>query len=290
MVCIYREGRDIFSISVNYKHSLPVQQSCYRFLLAHFAEHLVVVAACKRLRDENDKIQGIEKYVSGLTNVEYTSFQLIASNQYLCCVKDFVNSICDHDLQYLSTEDFDEQKKYVLREYEYAGDSYQGSCNRFFYIMNGFEEIDVEKTLNNISFEELQNFIYENFSPSKCKVVYIGKHVNELQNVSLISNKIALNEPYKENFSSISSSLMKVFPSNKTEAWFGYRIPCISGMSDYIAHELVAKVIQIILHLSNKDEIENLKIINVGTHYTGRCPYSLYCVNTTFEKSKFEYQ
>lgn len=290
MIYITKDDRDIFTILINYKHSLASELSSFRFLLAHIAEHLVLTNACRQLQQICTEAFEIEKFISGLTSAEHTTFQLIASNNYISYVKDVLDSINNHNLEYISEADLCEQKKCVLSEYEYTNDSFYGCCNRFFRLINDFEDIDIEQALNNITLSDIKTFIEKSFVKEHCTVIYVGSYVNNLRETVAacrieMDNNTLFHDSYNKYNCQFPSIQLKT--KDKMEVWFGYCRAPVRSIQEYYENEIISKVLQFMMLLSNRDSIENFNLKNVGTQYSSRYSYSLYCANTFFKDINF---
>lgn len=264
--------------------------SNFRFLLAHIAEHIVITNACRQLQQICIESFGIEKFITGLTSAEHTTFQLIASNSYISYVKEVLDSICNHNLEYISEADLCEQKKCVLSEYEYADDSFYGCCNRFFRLINEFEEIEIQKELDSITLSDVKTFIGQSFVKERCTVLYVGPHVNNLQDkVAAYGIEMNNNSLFYNNYNEYKWQLpsIRLKTKDKTEAWFGYCRAPVKSIQEYYKNEIISKVLQFIILLSNRDNNENFNVKNIGTQYSDRYSYSLYCVNTFFKDINF---
>jgi len=287
MVFIEKGDRDIFILIINYRYSSAMEQNNFRFLLAHVAEHMIVVNVCRKLKQICGEKIGIEKFISGLTNVEYTSIQLTASNHYLLYVIEFLNSVQDHNLMYISEADLEEQKKNVLSEYAYAADSFQGRCNLAFDLLNGFEKIDVSYELEKITMETIESFVEQFFTKERCTITYVGKHISELQ--KMLSCYF---EGRRNYFSDcvLNRNLPQInidSPKN-TEVWFGYCRNPVKSIYELYENEIISKAFQFLLMLNNSTSGNKLIIKKVGCHYSERCSYALYYANSYPEIMKFE--
>ena len=289
MILVKKENRDIFSICINYRYAEEYGVSNTDFLKAHLAEHLMVVNVCRQFQKYFGEKVGVEKYISGLTNIESSCFQLSESNQYICYAKDFVEMRCNHNLDYITEKDLSEQEANVLKEYDYPDNSFRGRCNEFYNYINDLDEIDYEKEIEQITFDEIRDFIDKRFITNKCDIFYCGKSNNEVQTKALQWSRNAKPKRICKTFSCHTRKRNIYSPNNQnSQIWFAYQFFKLQSIHDYIISEIVAKTIQIAITLSNKSSLE-IQVINVGTHYTDICAYALFVANTTYNNLKFDY-
>jgi hypothetical protein len=288
MVTLNIDNRNIFSICINYRYAEKHICNNRDFLKAHLAEHLIVVNTCKHLRDSIDVDIGTEKYISGLTNIESSSFQFTAPNYYIEFANAFITSICNHDLSRITQEDFIEQVANVLKEYEYPEHSFQKKCLLFYNYINEFEDVDYKSEMDVITLSDIKDFIINRFKKDNCDIFYCGNHIYESHiNVSCWERNT---HPLKSDIDYCISSEHRIrFVNGKrNETWLAYRLPTILSLQDYLTCEIVSKVIQIFVTNANR-KLFGTNVKNIGTHYTDRCAYSLYSVNTKFKDLSFDY-
>ena len=285
MVYIEKADRDIFSVIINYKHSNAWEQNNLRFLLAHLAEHIMIINACRKLKEEAIPIAGIEKYISGLTSVENTCFQLVAVNEYIPYIPSVINSFMDTELSKIDEQDIKEQKYNMLQEYNYSKDSYKGKCNKFFNVINNFNEIEIEEELEKLTYRDVLNFVEDNYRITKRNIVYVGKP--EPQLYKFCQKEALYSKKYKNfRFDKIIVPDYELM-DGVVETWFGYRTEEINDIGDYFKNEIVAKALYFILNFANRSSGVDLKYI--GTQYSERCCYNLYRVNSTLDNLNFDY-
>ena len=286
MILFKNEEREIFSIHINYRYAEKYRISNEDFLKAHLAEHLIVVDACREMQNCFDRSASVEKYVSGLTNIENSCFQLSASNEYIDYVNEFIKIVCNHKLNYITEHDFSEQVENVLKEYEYPENSYQGRCSAFFNFINALENVNYEEEIYKLTFDDIKKFIEERFVLSKCDIFYCGKS-NEI--IKSEASLWARHTPMIITPLPVAKRQNVLFNGDgKKQVWFAYQFYKISSSRDYFISEIVAKTIQIVIALSNKVTLDT-PIFNVGTHYTENCSYALFYANTTYDNLCFDY-
>lgn len=289
MFLFKNEDREIFSIHINYRYAEEYGISNEDFLKAHLAEHLLVVNICRQIQSRFGESVCVEKYISGLTNIESSCFQLSASNKYIVYVNEFIEMVCNHKLDYITEEDFSEQAVNVLREYDYSDNSYRGRCNDFYNFINALEKVSYEEEINKITFTEIKEFIEKRFTLNKCDIFYCGKISHEIKTIAL---RWARNEkPKRICPMSLSRAKMGRVSSDfnqNSQVWFAYQFREIKSIKDYIISEIVAKTIQIVVSLSNKTT-SDVSIANVGTHYTDNCAYALFSANIMYDNLSFDY-
>ena len=283
------EEREIFSIHINFRYAEEYGISNEDFLKAHLAEHLLVVNTCRQIQSRYGEAVCVEKYVSGLTNIESSCFQLSASNKYISYVNDFIEIVCNHRLDHITEIDFSEQVGNVLSEYDYPDNSYRGRCNDFYNFINGLEKVNFEEEINKITFTEIKRFIDERFVQSKCDIFYCGKDSHEIKTIALrYARKTKPKRICKMSLSCTKKGSITCDSIQNSQVWFAYQFCEIQSIKDYIISEIVAKTIQIVISLSNKATIETL-VTNVGTHYTDNCAYALFSANIIYENLSFNY-
>lgn len=289
MFLFKNEDREIFSIHINYRYAEKHGISNEDFIRAHLAEHLMLVNVCRQMQSRFGDFAYIEKYVSGLTNIENSCFHLSASNEYISYVSEYIGIVCNHQLDHINENDFLEQVENVLREYEYPDDSYRGRCDAFYTFINSLENIDFEEELYKITFDEIKEFIDERFVINNCDIFYCGKINEEIKREALQWAKHTKLKPTNTLLPiAIKRNEMMVNDDQKKQVWFAYRFLKLKTFQDYIISEIVAKTIQIVIALANKITLDN-PIINVGTHYTGNCAYALFYANAIYDDLSFGY-
>ena len=161
---IEMKNREIFSIILNYKYTEMSNRSQKAFLKAHLAEHLILENAYYYFYNHAKNEIELMKYISGLTNIDYSSFLLTASNNFTDLIDMFFYAITNfNDNKFISEESFFEQKEAVYREYGYKRFSYKGCCNIFLNFIYELLDIDIENELNMLSLKDIINFIDVNF-------------------------------------------------------------------------------------------------------------------------------
>lgn len=291
MFLFKNEEREVFSIHINYRYAEEYGISNEDFLKAHLAEHLLVVNTCRQMQSRFGESVCVEKYVSGLTNIESSCFQLSASNKYISYVNEFIEIVCNHKLNHITEKDFSEQVGNVLREYDYPDNSYRGRCNDFYNFINALEKVNYDEEINKITFTEIKKFIDERFVLSKCDIFYCGRISYEIKTIAL---RCARNtKPKRICPMSLSRACAKresisYDVNQNSQVWFAYQLREIQSIEDYIISEIVAKTIQIVVSLSNKTTVDPL-VTNIGTHYTDNCAYALFSANITYENLSFDY-
>lgn len=271
---IEKENRDIFSAILNYKHSNAEEQNHYKFLMAHLSEHILLENACRYIQSMTGRVSTLNKYISGLTNMNYTSFHLLAGNNYHQYLDIFVKAIENRELRHITAEHVLQQKMEILKEYNYPEFSFQGCSNIFFDFIENHEEIKRKEIIDHITMEEVLEFMDTYFSFERLSMTYIGKAA---EGSGYEYNSAPENGKCQSTLYMTESKncIKNINNTGLGQTWFGSKFNKISTLRDYYEVEIIAKVVHFSFRYLMRSKHMDIPIEYLGTHYTEKGSYFL---------------